>query len=63
MNAPLRIGAHVLIVDGHTHAGQGATITGAVGTAGYIVRIGDDITRIAPQYVRADQIQTAGGTP
>ena len=58
-----RVGDHVTIADGHRFAGHPAEVTHVVQAAGYIVRIDDlDYTRAAPQMVRDDQIQTAGGT-
>lgn len=44
------------LAPGHQHAGQPVTIVQAVGTTGYIVRIGDDPTKVTPQYVAADMI-------
>lgn len=44
------------LADGHIYAGQPVTIVQPVAGTGFIVRIGDDPTRIAPQYVRSDQI-------
>jgi hypothetical protein len=41
----------LVLADGHVHAGQTITIVQPVGTTGYLVRIGDDPTRITPQYV------------
>lgn len=44
------------LADGHIHAGQPVTIVQSVAGTGYIVRIGNDPTRITPQYVAAEQI-------
>lgn len=50
----------LVLAEGHPHAGQSAVIVQPVGCCGYIVRIGDDPTRITPQYVPAEQLIQKG---
>jgi hypothetical protein len=52
-----RTGSHdrLVIADGHTHAGQNAVIIQPA-RDGYLVRIGNDITKVAPQVVPADML-------
>jgi hypothetical protein len=58
-----RTGAHdrLILADGHPYAGLPVTIVQAVGASGYLVRIGDDVTKVAPQYVTGDMLMIRAG--